>query len=177
MPTVSRSDCTQVDLTETIKIVYDAGTKTFESKLVYVHVDFNACQGINHRNNDLWAYMARLYYEGAITPKQFGEAGRIITDNGCKEATRFHLNSIGMTRGYDHDLSTWTKVAGRDDMFDGHRYGIKAFKTVFFENSLTKPSDLNVAQFDLNANPSETPLSCVLAPAAPTHTNLFTTAA
>ena len=59
---VTHSDCTQVDLTETIEVTYkaEADTNTFTSKLVYVHVDYNACQGINSRNNDLYA--GRLYY-------------------------------------------------------------------------------------------------------------------
>jgi len=138
MPTVSRSDCTQVDLTETIKITYDPkADPPFESELTHVHVDFNACQGINNRNNDLWAYIARLYYQGDVTPQQFGEAGRIITDNGCSEATGYHLSSLGLTRGYDADVSTWTKVAGREAFFGGHPFGTTAFDTVFFGSSLT----------------------------------------
>ena len=89
MPTVSRSDCTQVDLTETIKIDYD-GT-TFSTQITHIDVNFNACRGVNNRNNDLWAYMARLYYQGDISPEQFGKAGRIITNTGCSEAERLHL--------------------------------------------------------------------------------------
>jgi len=129
MPTVSRSDCTQVDLTETVKITYDPddAETPFTSKITHVDVDFNACQGINNRNNDLWAYMARLYYQGDVTPQQFGEAGRIITDNGCHEATKFQLNSIGMSVGYHHDAATWTKVAGRDALRDRDHHGRRAF--------------------------------------------------
>jgi hypothetical protein len=143
MPTVSRSDCTQVDLTETVQITFDGSA--FTSKMTQVHVDFNACQGVNNRNNDLWAYMARLYYQGDITREQFGEAGRIITDNGCEEATRYHLNQQDLTRGYDHDISMYTKVAGRDDFHDGHRFGKEAFNTAFWEDSLTAPKSLTPA--------------------------------
>jgi hypothetical protein len=141
MPTVSRSDCTQVDLTESIRITYDATTSTFTTAITDVHVDFNACRGINNRNNDLWAYMARLYYQGDITPDQFGEAGRIITNTNCHEATRFHLNELGMTRGYDHELAMYTKVAGREDFHDGHPFGKAAFDTAFWYHTLTKPQD------------------------------------
>ena len=92
MPTVSRCDCTQVDLTETVKITYDPDADApFQTELTHVHVDFNACQGINNRNNDLWAYIAKLYYQGDVTNRQFGQAGRIITDNGCDEATSYKL--------------------------------------------------------------------------------------
>ena len=68
MPTVSRSHCTQVDLTESIEISYDAERNTFDSKLTSVHIDLNSSRGINSQNNDLWAYMAHLYYQGDITP-------------------------------------------------------------------------------------------------------------
>jgi len=139
MPTVSRSDCTQVDLTETVKVTYDPeADPKFSSQLTYVEVDFNACRGINNRNNDLWAYLARLYYQGDVTPEQFGEAGRIITDNGCSEATKFQFNNMGFSTGYDYDTAMWTKVAGREAMFDGHPYGTTAFNEVFFGQSLTK---------------------------------------
>ena len=135
MPTVSRSDCTQVDLTETVEIKFDASAPTFDAKLTQVHVDFNACQGINNRNNDLWAYMARLYYQNDITREQFGEAGRIITDNGCQEATKFHLDKKGLTPGYDYNLEVWTYAAGREAM-----YKIEPLSHQAFTNSLV-PGD------------------------------------
>jgi len=146
MPTVSRSDCTQVDLTETVSISYDADADTFDSKLTQVYIDFNACQGINNRNNDLWAYIAKLYYQKDVTKEQFGEAGRIITDKACVETDLYHLNTnLDLSRGYDHDVTAWTKVAGRDDLSDGHAFGLGAFNTVFFENSLTdKPIMMRV---------------------------------
>jgi hypothetical protein len=137
MPTVSRSDCTQVDLTETVEIKFD-GASTFDAKLTQVHVDFNACQGVNNRNNDLWAYMARLYYQGDITREQFGEAGRIITDNGCQEATKFQLNNKGLTPGYDYDLDTWTNVAGREAMYKWEPFSHQAFA-----NSLVPGNEAN----------------------------------
>jgi hypothetical protein len=52
MPIVSRSDCTQVDLEEEFKLVFD-GTD-FAATLIKSEIDFNACRGINNRNNDLW---------------------------------------------------------------------------------------------------------------------------
>jgi hypothetical protein len=128
MPTVTRSDCTQVDLTENFIIDYSSGE--FTTKLTGVHVDFNACRGINNQNNDLWSYMARLYYQGDITPRQFGEAGRIITNDnyGCAEASMKRLNDRNnFQRGYMHDESMWTKVAGRDSLKQTENYGPRAF--------------------------------------------------
>ena len=138
MPTVSRCDCTQVDLTETVKITYDPDADAdapFQTELTHVHVDFNACQGIKNRNNDLWAYIAKLYYQGDVTNRQFGQAGRIITDNGCDEATSYKLLAKGLTTGYDHDVSKWTYVAGRDRMFLHDHYGKQAFARVLRPDS------------------------------------------
>jgi len=168
MPTVTRSDCTQVDLKETIKISFDGST--FMSKITAVHVDFNACQGINNRNNDLWAYLGRLYYQGDITPKQFGEAGRIITNTNCDEATRFHLDGKGMTRGYDHETSTWSKVAGRDDLYSDPPYPRDAFKKAFFQGSLTAPPDLNVTEFNIGEQPI---MMRICATCTDTHKKIF----
>ena len=61
MPIVTRSDCTQVDLTEEYTVTFDG--VSVEAKMTKVEVDFNACQGKNRRNNDLYAYAHKLYEE------------------------------------------------------------------------------------------------------------------
>ena len=129
MPTVTRSDCTEISLTETITIEYDSSTGLFLPKLTSVKVAFAACKGINNRNNDLWAYMARLYYQGDITPQQFGVAGRVITnESNCGQSTtKYQLNKLSLTTGYDHDVSTWTNVAGREELKLHETYGHQAF--------------------------------------------------
>ena len=144
MPTVSRSDCTQVDLTETFKITYDslATVSPFKGKITSVDVDFNACRGINNRNNDLWAYMAKLYYQGDISAEQFGEAGRIITNDGCEEAVKYQLNKQNLKTGYDHDDSTWTFITGRDSMKLSEGYGNKAFTRSLTQESLSQPNGI-----------------------------------
>jgi hypothetical protein len=142
MPTVSRCDCTQIDLEETIKITYDSRSNLFNGRITDISIDFNACQGINNRNNDLWAYIARLYQEEEITNEQFGEAGRIITDDGCSEASIYELNKNNYTLGYAHDEDTWTFVAGRDalDYHDG--YGNKAFSKAMETASSSAPNGI-----------------------------------
>jgi len=174
MPTVSRSDCTQVDLTESVRITYDARTDEFSAHVYAVDVEFNACQGIDNRNNDLWAYMARLYYQKDITPEQFGEAGRIITDKGCSEATRYHLDEQSLTRGYDHDLSMYTKVAGREVFHDGHPFGMAAFNKVLFEHSLTKPDSLVLAAGTTQFPDGQTPIILRICPTCTkTHRKIY----
>jgi hypothetical protein len=127
MPTVTRSDCTQIDVVESFVIVYDSNTRTFAPKLTSVDVNFNACQGINNQNNNLWAYMARLYYQGDITPGQFGEAGRIITNSDCEGASSAQLNGMNLRIGYEADAGVWTRVAGRESMRRRDPYGHRAF--------------------------------------------------
>lgn len=144
MPTVSRSDCTEIVLTETIKITYDSLNNVFDGKIIDIDIDFNACRGINNRNNDLWAYSARLYYEGEISNEQFGQLGRIITDSGCDEATNYALNSRGLTTGYVHDEDVWTFVAGRDAMEYHDGYGHRALNYAMMSTASTSYDNTTV---------------------------------
>lgn len=168
MPTVSRSDCTQVDVTESIKIVFDHVTNKFTGKITSIDIEYNACQGIDNRNNDLWAYIARLYLQGDISAEQFGKAGRIVTDQDCETAIDYRLDQQGLTRGYDHDKTVWTKVAGRDALYSDHPFGKEAFYSSLFVHSLTAPSDPTSASFD------QTPiLKRVCATCVDTHTHIY----
>eukprot|EP01082_Thalassiosira_pseudonana_P009003 g8069.t1 g8069 contig27:117931-121073(+) len=146
MPIVSRSDCTQVDLEEEFKLVFD-GTD-FAATLIKSEIDFNACRGINNRNNDLWAYSARLYEEGRMTNEQFGQVGRTITDNGCDHAVAYEQEKKGLTTGFMYDLDAWTKVAGRDALKEAEPFGREAFNAALFKYSLTAPSDLATETLD-----------------------------
>ncbi len=149
MPTVTRSHCTQIDATDRFKIVYDSATNELDGSITLVDVNFNSCQGINNRNNDLWAYMGRLFYEGKIRNDQWGEAGRIITNsNDCKSAIRAQYDVMGLEYGYDHDLSTFTFVAGRGELKVTEKYGHQAFATSMFEHSLTAPSNKDANPLD-----------------------------
>lgn len=152
MPLVTRSDCTQVDLTEQYDITFN-GT-TFTGKLLSVDVEFNACRGRNGRNNDLWAYVARLYDEKRVTAKEFGIVGRKLTnDHDCYHATELHKNLKGYSTSYKHDDTTWTKVAGRDELSD-YTWGREGFNKAFFEQTLTAPDDPSAASF-INATTGE----------------------
>mmetsp|Transcript_15363 Transcript_15363/g.25136 ORF Transcript_15363/g.25136 Transcript_15363/m.25136 type:complete len:992 (-) Transcript_15363:24-2999(-) len=148
MPTVTRSDCTEIDATERFRIVYDESTNLIEGNITLVDINFNACQGINNRNNDLWHYMGRLFYEGKIENTQWGEAGRIITNSDCKAAVRAQYDSMGLEYGYDYDKSTFTFVAGGGELKVTERFGHQAFLTAMFEHSETAPSDANANPLD-----------------------------
>jgi hypothetical protein len=136
MPMATRSDCTQVDLTEDWKIEFD-GVNSMVGTLTKVEIDFNACRGRNNRNNDLWAYAARLYDEGRMTRHQFGAVGRVLTnDHDCYHGVEMAKSQKGYVTGYNHDETAWTFVAGRDNMNDGGPFGREAFNAAFFEQNL-----------------------------------------
>jgi hypothetical protein len=135
MPMVTRSDCTQLDLTEEWEAVYEDIANSFVAKLTKVEIAFNACRGRNGRNNDLWAYAARLYDEGRMTPKQFGTVGRVLTDDqDCYHQVEYAKQQKGYSTGYAHDESKWQKVAGRNEMFSAPHMSREAFKTALTQS-------------------------------------------
>eukprot|EP00584_Thalassiosira_punctigera_P019063 CAMPEP_0172574420 /NCGR_PEP_ID=MMETSP1067-20121228/136690_1 /TAXON_ID=265564 ORGANISM="Thalassiosira punctigera, Strain Tpunct2005C2" /NCGR_SAMPLE_ID=MMETSP1067 /ASSEMBLY_ACC=CAM_ASM_000444 /LENGTH=504 /DNA_ID=CAMNT_0013367049 /DNA_START=150 /DNA_END=1660 /DNA_ORIENTATION=+ len=141
MPIVTRSDCTQVDLTEDWEVVFDGSA--FTGRLTKVEVDFNACRGRNNRNNDLWAYAARLYDEGRMTAQQFGKVGRVLTnDQNCYHAVENAKAENGFVTAYKHDVDNWTFVAGRDEMKLGEHFGREAFNTAFVDQSLNEANPI-----------------------------------
>jgi len=131
MPMATRSDCTQVDLTEDFTVVFDGST--IEAKMTKVEVDFNACQGKNGRNNDLYAYHWRLYEEGKVDRFQFGTVGRTLTDDHrCEYAREAELAKKGLQYGYSFDQGNWTQVAGNAGMSTGKpALGENAFKSTY----------------------------------------------
>ena len=155
MPTVTRSDCTQIDATERFKIVYDSATNELDGSITLVDINFNACQGINNRNNDLWAYMGRLFYDGKIRNDQWGEAGRIITNSNCDLAMEKALGEKSLEPGYDHDISQWTNVAGRDNFnvigpaHPTNALHVPTFGQEAFRLSLTQSNDLAAAPYGI----------------------------
>mmetsp|Transcript_25831 Transcript_25831/g.55583 ORF Transcript_25831/g.55583 Transcript_25831/m.55583 type:complete len:1002 (+) Transcript_25831:149-3154(+) len=152
MPIATRSDCTQVDLTEDWEMMFDGSA--FTGKMTKVEIDFNACRGRNNRNNDLWAYAARLYDDGKMTAEQFGKVGRVLTnDEDGYHATEFAKFQKGYVAGYTHLAANYTLVAGRDEMYSGEPHGREAFNKAFFEQSLTAPTNLTVGVFDIGEAP------------------------
>jgi len=101
MPVVTRSDCTQTDVTETFEVTYNAGSTT-NIKLTDIDVNFNACQGANNNNNDLSAYVARLTNEGHLTNSQKAAMKEILVEKGnCPRAQERNLARAGIIRGFD----------------------------------------------------------------------------
>jgi len=100
MPVVTRSDCTQVDVTETFTFNYEP-TSGFSATISDIDIDFNACQGENNKNNDLSAYVARLYNEGKVTLTQKNELKEhLVENNNCPRAIARNLASKGIVRGF-----------------------------------------------------------------------------
>lgn len=100
MPTVTRSDCTEVEVTENFTLTYKADTNTLEGGVTSVNVAFNACQGINGNNNNLLAHYEKLVDDGEVTPRSTRTIEEIIVgDNNCAPAiNNFLENEFGIVR-------------------------------------------------------------------------------
>lgn len=71
MPVVSRADCTEMNIEETFKYVYDDTSQRFKVSFVDVTIEFHSCQGANNNNNDLEAYFERLVDDGHAEASDF----------------------------------------------------------------------------------------------------------
>ena len=99
MPVVTRSDCTQVDVTETFTFEYNPSSG-FSVTVSDVDIEFNACQGLQ-QNNDLSDYVARLETEGKVTLAQKNELKKHLVEKGnCPNAIERNLASKGIVRGF-----------------------------------------------------------------------------
>ena len=98
MPTVSRSDCTEMDVRENFTLTYIPGAKTFHGKITEARVEFNACQGANDNNNDLRAYYERLVNEDAVRDQQEAFGEYIVGEDNCAPAVASFLEGFGIAR-------------------------------------------------------------------------------
>jgi hypothetical protein len=96
--------------------------------------------------------MGRLFYEGKIKNDQWGEAGRIITNSDCDLAIEKALSEKNLEPGYDHDVSEWTIVAGRDNFNSiGENNGLQvpSFGQEAFRLALAQSNDLAAAPYGI----------------------------
>ncbi len=113
---VSRSDCTQINPNEQITFSYLSGNWVAET--VTSSITFAACQGYRGNNNNLFAYMQRLYYvEKKITSSQLAAVNKVIVgDNNCASATAYFMQQKGYQTGFNGTLalpsSAFTQVGG-----------------------------------------------------------------
>jgi hypothetical protein len=116
MPVVSRSDCTQINPNEQITFSYLSGN--WVAEIVTSSITFAACQGYRGNNNNLFAYMQRLYYvEKKITSSQLAAVNKVIVgDNNCASATAYFMQQKGYQTGFNGTLalpsSAFTQVGG-----------------------------------------------------------------
>ena len=105
MPVVSRSDCTQVDVTElwvaTFEPSGESGAAPSFSFVLDpengVNVKFNACRGAG-RNNDLESYYQRLTNEGRASAAEMAEVKRTLVGNGnCQKK----IDEFVITQGFE----------------------------------------------------------------------------
>jgi hypothetical protein len=122
MPVVSRADCTEISPKELFKIFYTG--QVWGANITSIDLTFTACNGYNGNNNNLYAYMQRLYFEKKINSSQLALLDKsIVGNNNCEYAAAFHMKSKGYTGGYLETTSPagMTQIAGKGLlMMDGN---------------------------------------------------------
>jgi len=110
MPTATRSDCTQIDVEETYRITKKADGMT--AKIESIDIDFNSCNGVNNRNNDLSAYFHQLHEDGKVSNDKRAALGKYLVENdNCEAATAYFLSTKGYLEGADYDSTVWYQFA------------------------------------------------------------------
>jgi len=100
MPVVTRSDCTELAITESFTFAYNSGTSTLAASLDAVDINFNACQGADNQNNDLEAYYKKLVAQGKATAANLATLQTILVGAGggkCDAAIESFLATKGIT--------------------------------------------------------------------------------
>jgi hypothetical protein len=155
MPTVTRSDCTQIDVDESYRIEYNDRTKKFNAELTNIEIEFNSCQGRYNQNNDLFAYYLQLAQDRKVSFDQSAEIYKyLVEDDNCDEAVNYYMAEKGFKHGYNHDESIWFKVAGSNQLHK-NEIGREGFREMLKENgelqivwrvctSCTKPSHQHI---------------------------------
>jgi len=116
MPIASRSDCTQVDVTERYR--FEKTADGWEGEIEQADLDFNACQAAGG-NNDLEDYYQRLVDEGKVTAEQQTEFKKyIVGDNQCDDVFPTLMDNKGLAHGSSaegivkFDEGRWTFIVG-----------------------------------------------------------------
>lgn len=133
MPTVSRSDCTQIEVDETYKLTYEASTKQFTGEISRIEINFEACQGFDNTNNNLAAYVTRMTRENHINSDQRHELMKyIVGDYRCDMVRKHYINEkYELKLGYDPG-PVWSILVGRD-AFEYRAITTSLFKLLYDE--------------------------------------------
>ena len=104
MPVVTRSDCTQLDVTQNVAWSYNTNTGTLTASMQPdVNIAFNACDGgkdqngNNRNDNDLYAYYQRLLDEGKVTAQELASLNEHLVGKGvgCEDSILDLLEGLG----------------------------------------------------------------------------------
>lgn len=145
MPVVSRADCTEMEVQQSLSFRYEGGS--FAMTVEDVEIEFNACQGINRygqaQNNDLFAFANRLYMQDRLEESALVALGtKLVGDEPsmCREAERRMMAQKGFGTGYTglQPAGSWFKFAGTHAFSDEiPELGRLSFRNVF-ESSSTR---------------------------------------
>merc|ERR1711915_1081149 len=96
MPVVSRADCTQVEVAQSVAVNYDKDTTLLTASATIAKFEFNSCEGADNTNNDLAAYYQQLVNDGKATDSEKAAFDKyVVGENGCDEAIADFLDTKG----------------------------------------------------------------------------------
>ena len=112
MPVVTRSDCSQADITEKYTFVKDPSVG-ITGAIDAVTVKFESCQGANNKNNDLTAHVQQLVDDGKLsTTEQASFQERVVGNNQCNAVRDMLLTESSYSSGFNIDDDQWTYITG-----------------------------------------------------------------
>lgn len=108
MPVVSRSDCTEIDATESVTFEYPNKQGGLSVTINSIDIEFNACQGVKDdgdaMNNDLEGYYRRLVREEKASLVELWnlQSVSLVGNNQCHVSITNFFRSKGLVQA-----STW----------------------------------------------------------------------
>jgi hypothetical protein len=99
MPVVTRADCTELDVDQTVTITYTAATTNLYATVQITEIDFNACQGADNNNNDLSAYYQQLVNDGKASQTEKDKLDEYLVGSGnCDAAIASFLDAKSLKK-------------------------------------------------------------------------------
>lgn len=101
MAVVTRADCTETSTTEKTTFAWNATTASLEASIDITDVNFNACQGLNNRNNDLEARARQLEAQNKLSSDKVAALQEVLVgkeEGKCAAAVDSFLGTKGITK-------------------------------------------------------------------------------
>lgn len=113
LPMVSHLDCTQVDITNLIKFMFDQITNSLTGKITSIVIKYMSIKELKTGTMILQHMLPIYIFKAIFLQSILGNFKRIVADQSCKRAIDFKHDQQRRTCRFDHNYSVRSKVAGR----------------------------------------------------------------